>query len=243
MAERYYHGHPESCELEVEVLEARDGAILVRQSPFFPGGGGQLADRGVIACSAGELTVTGVDYDVRGVWHRFAEPVEPHGIVLLKVDRNFRSLMCELHTLAHIVNTIVFHDFGGALLTGAQLGSDASFRLDFDLPGASNDRLRALAGPINDVIRQDLRIATSAMNWTTAEAEPGLFRSKAVTPPPQEDGTVRIVAIGDLDRQACGGTHLRSTREARPVNILKIENKGRQNRRMRIGLVGPAAEA
>ncbi|WP_367115978.1 hypothetical protein [Xanthobacter sp.] len=64
---------------------------------------------------------------------------------------------------------------------------------------------------------------------------PGLFRSKAVSPPRQEDGNVRIVEIGDIDRQGCGGTHLPSTRQARPVRILKVDNKGRQNRRVKIG--------
>jgi misacylated tRNA(Ala) deacylase len=65
-----------------------------------------------------------------------------------------------------------------------------------------------------------------------------LLRSKSVTPPPGEDGTVRIVEIVGLDRQACGGTHLASTGRSRPLRILKIDNKGRHNRRVRIGLGG-----
>ena len=62
-----------------------------------------------------------------------------------------------------------------------------------------------------------------------------MFRSKSVSPPRQEDGMVRIVEIAGLDRQACGGTHLASTGRARPVRILKVDNKGRQNRRIRVG--------
>ena len=65
----------------------------------------------------------------------------------------------------------------------------------------------------------------------------GLIRSLSVAPPPTPDGTVRIVEIGDLDRQACGGTHLTNTAQSRPIRIAKIENKGRRNRRVRIELV------
>jgi misacylated tRNA(Ala) deacylase len=115
------------------------------------------------------------------------------------------------------------------------LSADATFRVDFDVPGADLNRLRALDEAINDVIRQDLAVRLFSMPWTEAEREPGMFRSKSVSPPPQEDGTVRIVEIAGLDRQACGGTHLTSTGRARPVRILKVDNKGKQNRRIRVG--------
>jgi misacylated tRNA(Ala) deacylase len=68
--------------------------------------------------------------------------------------------------------------------------------------------------------------------------EHGLIRSRSVAPPPDEMGTIRIVEIVGLDRQACGGTHLASTARSRPVKILKIDNKGRHNRRVKIGLEG-----
>jgi PAS domain-containing protein len=76
------------------------------------------------------------------------------------------------------------------------------------------------------------------VNLPLAEAaqQPGVLRSKAVTPPPQADGKVRVVEIAGLDRQACGGTHLTSTGQSRPLRILKVENKGRHNRRVKIGL-------
>jgi misacylated tRNA(Ala) deacylase len=238
MARPYYLDRPDMLELEAEVLDVRADGILLDCSPLFPGGGGQLPDRGKIIWSGGELEIKKVTSEARGVWHEVCGPAEPSGSVLIQVDRSFRSLMSEMHTVAHIVNSIVFRDFDRALLTGAQLAGDGSFRLDFDLPGADNDRLRALEGPINDAIRLNLTVQTTYMPWAEADAEPGIFRSKAVTPPQMDDGTVRIVEIVGFDRQACGGTHLASTGHSRPVKILKIDNKGRQNRRVRVGLVG-----
>ncbi|MBW7968047.1 alanyl-tRNA editing protein [Bradyrhizobium sp. BR 10289] len=228
---------PEVLELEADVLDAKPGAVLLAQTPAFPGGGGQLPDTASIHWSNGEALVRTMVPDERGWWHEFENGAEISGRVRVSVNPAFRRLMCELHTLAHITNSVVFQNFGGALLTGAQLSADGTFRIDFDLTGSDADRLRALAGPINDVIRQDLPIRAFQMPWDEAQSVPGLFRSKTVSPPRRADGNVRIVEIGALDRQACGGTHLGSTAQTRPVRILKVENKGRQNRRIRVGFV------
>jgi misacylated tRNA(Ala) deacylase len=88
------------------------------------------------------------------------------------------------------------------------------------------------------VIRQDLPVRETYVGEDEAFDEPGLIRSRSVTPPPTADGRIRVVEIAGLDRQACGGTHLASTGASRPLRILKIDNKGRHNRRLRIGLDG-----
>src|SRR5262249_35876791 len=126
--------------------------------------------------------------------------------------------------------------FDGALVTGVQMNDDGTARMDFDLPDADNDRLRALEAPINAAIAEDLRVSDSYVPLATAQAEPGLIRTRSVAPPPTDDGLVRIVEIAGLDRQACGGTHLSSTRGEKGLRILKIDNKGRHNRRIRVAL-------
>ena len=104
------------------------------------------------------------------------------------------------------------------------------------MPGADNDSLRALEAPINDLIRQDIGVSLRLCADAEAQAEHGLIRSRSVAPPPTPDGKIRIVEIVGLDRQACGGTHLASTGASPPIRILKIDNKGRHNRRRsRIG--------
>jgi misacylated tRNA(Ala) deacylase len=239
---RYFcHDHPEVLTLETRVVDARPGAVVLEASAFHPGGGGQLADRGRLAWHAGETRV--IDFEVAGdrVWHLLEEPVEPSGTVQVAVDADFRAAQTELHTGAHILNALVYRHFNGALITGAQLGDDLTARVDFDLPAVDNDRLRALEAEINDVIRQDLGVRSAWLPLDAASAERGLLRSRSVAPPPSPDGTVRIVEIAGLDRQACGGTHLPSTGRSRPLRILKIDNKGRHNRRVKYGLVDPRA--
>lgn len=231
---------PDLLGFETEVLDSRPGVVLLGRSAFFPGGGGQLADQGSIEWRGGRVAVTGFEERAGKLWHLLAEPVELAGPVRGEIDATFRAVMCELHTGLHIVNALAYQAFDGALVTGAQMAGDGTARIDLDLPDADNDRVRALEPRINDVIRQDLVVRAVTMPLAQAAQQPGTLRSKAVAPPPQDDGMVRVVEIAGLDRQACGGTHLLSTGASRLLRILKVENKGRHNRRIRLALAdGP----
>lgn len=232
----FCHEQPDILVVETEIVDARPGKVALGQSPFYPGGGGQLADRGVLRWTGGDARIVGFDVSSGVLWHLLDTQVELAGSVEASVDPDFRRRMRQLHTDTHILNALVFQSFDGALVTGVQMADDGTARMDFDLPGADNDRLRALEGPINDLIRQDIPLNFLYVPMGEAQAEHGLIRSRSVAPPPTPDGTIRIVEIVGLDRQACGGTHLASTAESVPVRILKIENKGRHNRRVRIGL-------
>jgi misacylated tRNA(Ala) deacylase len=235
MARYFCHEFPETLTVETEVVDARPGAVLLARNPFYPGGGGQLPDRGVIRWHGGTVEVAAFESIGGRLWVKLAAPAELTGAVEATVDAAFRQMMRELHTDLHIVNALVFRSFDGALVTGAQMNDDGTARIDCDLPGADNDRLRALEPAINDAIRQDLAVSDRYMPFDEAMEVKGLLRSRSVAPPPDADGNVRIVEIAGLDAQACGGTHLASTGGSRPIRILKIENKGRHNRRIRIG--------
>lgn len=238
MSRPFYHQHPETLAVQTEIVFARPGRVLLAQTPFYPGGGGQLADRGVLRWSAGEVAVVGSESEDGRQWTLISSGEELSGTVEAVVDAGSRQMMRELHTGTHILNAFVFQHFDGALVTGVQMNADGTARMDFDVPGADNERLRALEAPINDAIRQDLAVADDYVPLESAHRQHGLIRSKSVTPPPTADGKIRVVEIAGLDRQACGGTHLLSTGQCRPIRILKIENKGRHNRRVRIGLAG-----
>jgi misacylated tRNA(Ala) deacylase len=237
MSRYFCHAFPEILSLETAVVAARPGAVLLDRSPFHPGGGGQLADRGQLRWTGGEVAVTGFEATDNGTWHLLAQPLELSGTVELAVDPAFRTMMSQLHTATHILNALVYQHFDGALVTSAQMNDDSTARMDFDLPDADNDRLRALEPEINDVVRQDIPITYSEVALTEAQRVHGLIRSRSVAPPPTPDGMIRIVEIVGLDRQACGGTHAASSGTCPAIRILKVDNKGRHNRRVRIGLV------
>lgn len=231
--------NPGTLTLSTQVRGAAPGRVLLDESPFYPGGGGQLPDRGLLRWAGGESAVIGFEAQGGQLWHLLADPVElPAGQVELAVDPGFRQMMRALHTDLHIVNALVYQSFDGALVTGVQMNEDGTARIDFDLPEADNDRLKALEPAINEIIRQNLAVRETHVSEAQAGSEPGLIRSRSVTPPPTSDGMIRIVEIVGLDRQACGGTHLASTGESGPLRILKIDNKGRHNRRLRVGLDG-----
>jgi misacylated tRNA(Ala) deacylase len=239
MSQYLCYENPDLFEIECEIVQAASGRVVLSRSLFYPGGGGQPADHGCLLWSGGETAIVGLETSGGQVWHLLADEVVPEGAALAKLDTLFRAQMCRLHTGLHLINALAFRDFDGALVTGAQISDNGTARLDLDLPGADNERLRALEPEINAVVRQDLAVRTRLLTMSEAAQEAGTLRSKAVTPPVQPDGRVRIVEIEGLDRQACGGTHVANTGEVGLLKILKVENKGRHNRRVRIGLVEP----
>jgi misacylated tRNA(Ala) deacylase len=232
----YAVDHPHQHELESDVLDVRPGAVLLARSPFYPGGGGQLPDRGTIVWKGGTCRVVGFEPTANGLWHLIDADVAPQGRVLMRIETPFRQLMSEQHTVAHLVNSAVYKQFDGALLTGVRMTATDEFSVDFDLPKLAPEHVRAIEEAVDAAISDDRPVRAFDMDYDDAEATASLFRAKSVAPPRQADGLIRIVDIEDLDRQACGGTHLASTGHARRIRIVKIDNKGRQNRRLRIGL-------
>ncbi len=231
------HSEPDLYEHEAEVLAARPGAVLLSRSAFHPGGGGQVADIGTLEHAGGVLSVHGIERDGEDWWHLLSDPTaEIAGVVRLRIDAAHRERVAQLHTDSHVLNALVFNAFAGALVTGAQINGDGTGRMDFDLPDVDNDALRALAPAVNDVISHAVSVRQDYVPAADAETTPGLIRSLAVAPPPTPDGLLRVIDIAGIDRQACGGTHLANTGISSPFRILKVENKGRRNRRVRFAV-------
>src|SRR6187397_93804 len=108
MAHLFCHEEPETLILDTEVLDARPGRVLLSRSPFYPGGGGQPADRGTLEWSGGATAVMGFEPGIEGVWHLLADEVELAGVLRARVDPAFRRLMRAVHTDTHILNAFVF---------------------------------------------------------------------------------------------------------------------------------------
>ena len=228
------HSEPDLYEHDAEVIDARPGAVLLSRSAFHPGGGGQVCDVGTLEHAGGVLAVTEIERDGDDWWHLLSDPAaELSGAVRLRIDEAHRQRVAQLHTDSHVLNALVFNAFAGALVTGAQINGDGTGRMDFDLPDVDNDTLRALEPAVNDIIRQSVTVQQDYVPAAEAETTPGLIRSLSVAPPPTPDGRLRVIDIAGIDRQACGGTHLANTGISSPFRIVKVENKGRRNRRVR----------
>lgn len=236
MAVYLCHQFPELYEHEAVIVAAEQGRVRLDRSALHPGGGGQVSDTGWLDHAGGSVAITGVETVGDDVWHLLAEAIVPDGAVVVRVDAERRSRVAQLHTDSHILNAVVFDRFPGTLVTGAQINDDGTGRMDFDLSEVDNEVLRGLDEAVNEVIRAGVEVRSVYVDAGDVATTPGLVRSLSVAPPPTPDGTLRIIEIDGIDRQACGGTHLANTGESRPFRITKVENKGKHNRRIRFAL-------
>jgi len=221
-------GYLRSC--DARVTQADERGIRLDRTVFYPMGGGQPGDAGALRLPSGQ-SITIVD-TVKGplpdeVIH-IPEPgsslPEPGSELVAEIDWDRRYRLMRMHTCLHLLCSIV----PGAV-TGGQV-SDGRGRLDFDVPGSSLDR-EAIAGRLNGLIAEGHPVGP---RWITDEelaAKPELVRTMSVKPP-SGMGRVRLMQISGVDLQPCGGTHVRNTAEIGPIAVTKIENKGKQNRRV-----------
>src|SRR5262245_54159462 len=170
----FCHEHPETLTVQTTVASAWPGKGALAETPFYPGGGGQLADRGALRWQGGAASVTGFEYTAGKLWHLLDSQAELSGAVEAVVDADFRRTMRQLHTATHILNAFIFQSFDGALVTGVQMYEDGTARMDFDVPSADSERLRALEGPINEVIAQDIAVNLYYVPMAEAQGERGL---------------------------------------------------------------------
>jgi misacylated tRNA(Ala) deacylase len=221
-----------SCPAVVTAVDER--GIRLSDTVFYPTGGGQPGDTGVLRLADGATvriadTVKGEAPDE--VIH-VAEPgaaVPAVGdSVTAEIDWERRHRLMRMHTTLHLLCAVV----PGAV-TGGQV-SDGKGRLDFDVPGAALDKAE-IETKLNELIAAG---HTVGPRWITDEelaARPELVRTMSVKPPSGQ-GRVRLLDIAGVDLQPCGGTHVRNTREIGRVGLGKIENKGKQNRRINLVL-------
>ena len=221
-------GYLRSC--AARVIAADERGILLDRTVFYPTGGGQPGDTGVLRLSSGEpiaiadtLKGDGPDEVVHVPPPGSALP-HPGTELVAEIDWERRYRLMRMHTCLHLLCSLV----PGAV-TGGQV-SDGRGRLDFDVPGSSLDK-EMLAGRLNALITEAHPVGPRWIADAELAAQPELVRTMSVKPP-SGMGQVRLIEIGGIDLQPCGGTHIRNTAEIGPVVVAKIENKGRQNRRV-----------
>lgn len=219
-----------ACEARVVAVGA-DGIVLDR-TVFYPVGGGQPGDRGLLRLADG--TALRIVDTRRGegaaILHRPAEGAAlpaPGERVEAVIDWERRHRLMRTHTALHLLCRAV-----GAPVTGGAVG-ELEGRLDFDLPEPPEKE--AIESRIREWIAADRPVDALWIDEAELAARPELVRTLSVRPPAGA-GRVRLVRIAQIDLQACGGTHVRSTAEIGRVTIGRIEKKGRLNRRIAIAI-------
>ncbi len=232
MTELLYQADSYAREATAQVVAVEGQGIVLDRTVFYPQGGGQPGDTGLLVTGGGAFPITGTVYrkDRSAVLHMMAEGVDlptPGETVTARLDWASRFARMRIHTALHLLSVVLPYP-----VTGGAIG-EGEGRLDFDLPEGIDrddvqDKLRALID----------RNACVGTRWITDDellANPGLVKTMSVKPP-MGTGRIRLVEIEGVDLQPCGGTHVSSTAEIGAVNVTGIEKKGRQNRRVRIAL-------
>ncbi len=224
---------------DATVLDAGPERIVLDRSAFYPGGGGQPPDHGVLLWGGVQTRIVGVRKGDDLVLLAHADdPVPPAGTTVRgAVEEERRSMLMRTHSGLHLLCGVVFRDYG-ALVTGGNM-EPGNARMDFGMDQVPPDFKAHIEQACNQEVAADRRIEVSVLPRAEAFAIPDIVRT-ATNLVPLEVELVRIVDIDGLDTQADGGTHVASTRQVGRIEIGKIESKGRGFRRVRLRIADPA---
>lgn len=211
------------------------GGIELDRTVFYATGGGQPGDAGLLVTADGrEIAIGTTIYDPEDKSRILHVPLEGQAApavgdkVTARLDWERRLKRMRIHTALHLLSVALPYP-----VTGGAIG-EGDGRLDFDIPEGGLDKAE-IDEKLNELIGRNAAVSESWITDAELDANPGLVKTMSVKPP-RGSGRVRLVKIGEIDLQPCGGTHVRNTAEIGKVAVTGIEKKGKQNRRVRIAL-------
>tara|TARA_B100001123_G_C15038443_1_gene918447 strand:+ start:219 stop:938 length:720 start_codon:yes stop_codon:yes gene_type:complete len=235
MTELLFNNDSYLKEAEAKIIGVKDNMIQLNQTVFYAESGGQPGDKGEIILNDRTLKVidTKKGEKDKEILH-YVEGTADESLIGqeagLKIDWDLRYNLMKMHSSCHILVSLV-----PALITGASVGAVKS-RIDFDVDPSTLNK-EEMNERIKEIISEDHPIFISQVSGDDYENYKHLSKGAAVSPP-IIDNKIQIVQIGEddniIDAEFCGGTHLKSTKEIGPLEIGKIENKGKRNRRINI---------
>jgi misacylated tRNA(Ala) deacylase len=237
------HQHTERLDLldstlrewQATVLDVDDNGIVLDRSAFYPGGGGQPPDHGILLWSGVQTAIVGARRgdDIRLI-PADGDPIPPPGTpVRGALEDERRTALMRTHSGLHLLSGVVFRDFG-ALVTGSNM-DPLTGRLDLNHEEVTPGFKEAVEDACNVEVTADRAIEAYELSRAEAFEIPDIIRT-ATNLLPAEIEIVRIVDIKGLDVQADGGTHVASTQQIGAIRVLKVENKGKGFRRIRVAL-------
>ena len=237
MTERLFLEDSHLRHATARVLSAAPEGVVLDRTVFYARSGGQPGDTGTLRWESGEMRVADtIKGESEAILHLPAEgsPLPPAGAeVTAEIDWAPRQALMRMHTAMHLMCAVL----PGIAVTGGAVGGDRS-RLDFNRPEAPDKA--AIEAALNALIEADHPVSHEWVEESVLDTNPTLVRTLSVQPP-RGTGRLRLVRIGagetPVDLQPCGGTHVARTGEIGRVVVQKIENKGKQNRRI---VIAPA---
>jgi misacylated tRNA(Ala) deacylase len=237
MTEKVFYQDSYQKALTSEVVEVIDGGLLLAATIFYPLGGGQPGDQGVVTINDREYVIVDSRYadDRHNIVHYLEDDdlsaIKAGDSVHMQLDWERRHRLMRMHTSMHLLCSLIT-----AQATGGSVGETES-RIDFDLQGEVIDKEK-LTLELNSLVAKELPITIGAISDAELDLNPELVRTMSVQPP-RGHGTVRTITIENTDYQPCGGTHVRNTAEIGELLITGLKNKGKQNKRISLALVAP----
>jgi misacylated tRNA(Ala) deacylase len=221
-------------EWDAVVLHADPDGIVLDRSAFYPGGGGQPPDHGVLLWGGVQTQIVDARKGTDDLYYvpQPGDPLPPPGTTVRgAVADERRTALMRTHSGLHVLCGVVFRDFG-ALVTGGNM-EPLTARMDFNLEAVPPGFKESVEAACNEEIAAGRRIDIRVLPRGEAFALPDIIRTATNLVPPDVE-QVRIVDIVGLDQQADGGTHVASTSQIGWISVVKVENKGKGFRRLRI---------
>lgn len=212
-----------------------DKFVVLDRTAFYPNMGGQPNDIGVMIKDGGEFKVVFVGKFYGEISHEVDHSGLKEGDnVHCAIDWERRYALMRHHTAAHVLSKVIYNETG-ALTSGNQLGLDRS-RIDFTLQEFDKDKVQGWIDNANEIVAKGAPVKIHYLTRDEAMKIPGFIRTDKDLLPEGVD-VLRVVNIEGLDYQACGGTHLENIHDVGKIELVKIENKGKGNRRVYFRLV------
>ncbi|MBU5537245.1 MAG: alanyl-tRNA editing protein AlaXM [Candidatus Aenigmatarchaeota archaeon] len=216
-------------EFEGIVTNVNGNLIELDQSCFYPTGGGEPNDTGKLISNGEEFQVIDVSKEGERIFHKIdREGLKIGDKVKGIIDWDRRYRLMKMHTAAHLLSALINGETG-ALITGGNLDLDKS-RIDFNLETFDREKFVEIVNKANELIKQNAEVKSYIMKREEALKIPDIIKLAEAAPPDVDE--LRIVEIVGIDRQADGGNHVRSLKEIGEIEIVKLENKGKNNRRL-----------
>tara|TARA_B100001750_G_C15502690_1_gene598277 strand:+ start:544 stop:1221 length:678 start_codon:yes stop_codon:yes gene_type:complete len=220
---------------QAKIVEIIDNHIILNKTTFYPRGGGQLGDIGILKQEDKEFTVLDTIKKEGKTLHvlddnSLNKEIEVYG----EINWETRYMNMRHHSAIHVLCGVMYRDFK-ALVTGGQINLDKA-RVDFDVEGINSENKGEIEEGVNKIIQKDIKITAKNISREEALNIPDLVRTKPGMELVNRLKIIRIIEIENFDVQADGGTHVNSTKEIGKIEISKIENKGKHNKRIEVKL-------